>query len=432
MFCEQCGKQIKDESAFCGYCGTPVKMKPAGKAQQPMQSQQPAQSYQSMQSQQPAQSKRQTHGGAPAFKKESGRKRIFIGAAAGLLIGIAAALIAVFVPPIRERIWGSDQTGYVADADAASFGVNMADGSSEGTDMTGPAGFSGEGDAAQGDTLTDEQREELERIDALAAQAADYLAQAEVLQQYDEFAAAHSLSDFLAERVRNLFSDYQEKFLEHIAMLEGQEVSTILYIQMKADYTEALDLAAKLSEIGMTVDAAQIEENHAALPQTYKERYIQAFTEIAGRTQAENGVVSRSALWALMEGVEELEFYVSGDPEDILSRCYMAAYVLHMDSELEALNDDILAYQMVCEAMEAADYNPLLIYYYHALRSGNEMITELRDEVSLIMANYGYDFFSRDAIGMRNFVYEFSIDGSEQAVSCRSEIRECMRTQFSE
>lgn len=392
MFCELCGKQIKDGAAFCNFCGAPVRVRADRQIQEVT----------------PPKSKR--------------KKGVLIGAAAGLLIGIVATLVIVYVPAIRNRIWGTDfvKNDETGNEDPASvyFSGNIAD-ESDSADN---------GEEIESNALADGVQEELEAIDALAAQAADYFALWEVLQQYADFAETHSNPDFVSERVQNVFADYQRKFLEHIELLEGQGVSSGLYLQMNMDFNDALELAARLSELGMSVDTAQIEEKYTVLPQTYKERYISTFVELAEQSRNENGVVSRSALWSLMEGVDQLEFYDRENPEDPLRRCYTAAFVLQIDSEMDVLSD-LQANIRIYEVMEEADYSPLLIYYL-AERSQDAEAMEWRNHVQAVMENHGYDFFARDIIGMRNFIYEFSMDGSEQAVACRSEIREYMREYF--
>ncbi len=444
MFCEQCGKQIKDDSAFCGFCGTQVRAKSAEQGEttgSAGMARQDAEKTPLMQARSPKSGGMRDAGKAVVKPQEKKRKKkgIFIGAAAGLLIGIAAALVVVYVSPIRDWVWGTD-----ADADSSSDGETMADSgassdggeptdsgeSLSGEDRSDSDGSAGDEEMTENGGLADEEKEELEAIDALAAQAADYLAMQEVLEQYADFAEAYSFADSVSEQVKNLFPEYQSAFLEHIEMLEGQDVSAGLYLQMEADFTGALELSARLSELGIAVDTAQIEEKYTVLPQTYRERYISAFIEAAEQTRNENGVVSRSALWSLMDGADQLDFYDQEDFEDSFKRCYTAAFVLQIDSEMESLSD-FQAGVRIYEVMADADYSPLLIYYL-AERTGDTEAIEWRNNVQAILESYGYDFFARDIIGMRNFIYEFSMDGSEQAVSCRSEIREYMQNHFSE
>ncbi len=440
MFCEQCGKQIRDDSTFCGFCGTQVRVKPAGQEQttpgvgmtcretvgEPL-----------MQARSPKSAGMRNAAGAVVKPQEKKRKKkgIFIGAAAGLLIGIVAALIVVYVPPVRDRIWGAggfSDGEVMADSGASSDGGESADSgeSSDGENAADSDGAAGDEETTENGGLADEEKAELEAIDALAAQAADYLAMQEVLEKYADFAEAHSSADPVSDQVRNLFPEYQSAFLEHIEMLVGQDVSAGLYLQMEADFTGALELSARLAELGIAVDTAQIEEKYALLPQTYRERYISAFIEVAEQTRNENGVVSRSALWSLMDGADQLDFYDREDFEDSFRRCYTAAFVLQIDNEMESLSD-FQAGVRIYEVMADADYSPLLIYYL-AERTGDAEAIEWRGNVQAILESHGYDFFARDIIGMRNFIYEFSMDGSEQAVSCRSEIREYMREHFLE
>ncbi len=468
MFCEQCGKQIKDDSAFCGFCGTQVRAKSAEQGEttgSAGMARQDAEKTPLMQARSPKSGGMRNAGKAVVKPQEKKRKKkgIFIGAAAGLLIGIAAALVVVYVSPIRDWVWGTDADAdsssdgeTMADSGAASDGETMADSgaaldgetmadsgassdggeptdsgeSLSGEDRSDSDGSAGDEEMTENGGLADEEKEELEAIDALAAQAADYLAMQEVLEQYADFAEAYSFADSVSEQVKNLFPEYQSAFLEHIEMLEGQDVSAGLYLQMEADFTGALELSARLSELGIAVDTAQIEEKYAVLPQTYRERYISAFIEAAEETRNENGVVSRSALWSLMDGADQLDFYDQEDFEDSFKRCYTAAFVLQIDSEMESLSD-FQAGVRIYEVMADADYSPLLIYYL-AERTGDTEAIEWRNNVQAILESYGYDFFARDIIGMRNFIYEFGMDGSEQAVSCRSEIREYMQNHFSE
>lgn len=470
MFCEQCGKQIKDSSTFCGFCGSPVKIRPA--VQETTQSGQPVQrttmpeqqvqkTIPSVQAQktmrsgqseqkavqfgrpvqktttigQPVQVQAAVYNDMqmPQKKKGTRTKKVVIGGISGLVVGIAAALITVYVPPVRNLVWGTNSADESKEdqGDQENRGETTADVFSDesGASESGISeNAASESDAAERTVLTAEETEELEEIDALVEQAEDYAALGEALEQYCDFASEHSASGSVEERGRNVYEDYQSRFFAHLEMLDGQQVSPALYLQITSDFEWALELAAKLADLGVIVDTAQIQEKYEAFPQNYKERYISTYSEEALQTWNENGVVSRSSLWSVMEGADQVDFYDHENPDDPFVRCYTAALSLKVDSELEAL-DDTQANAMVYEVMGAVDYNPLMIYYL-AERGGDAAAIQWRDDVQAIMESHGYDFFSRDIIGMRNFVYEFSMDGSDQAVSCRREIREYMREHF--
>lgn len=85
MFCENCGKEIKDENKFCPYCGASVQ--PEQNSEQPEQSAQPEQN-----SEQPEQSAQPEQNSEQPKKKKTAAVIGIIAMAAVIIIGIIAAV----------------------------------------------------------------------------------------------------------------------------------------------------------------------------------------------------------------------------------------------------------------------------------------------------------------------------------------------------
>lgn len=275
------------------------------------------------------------------------------------------------------------------------------------------------------DILGNDAKEILKGIDDLAGNSNSYSDLQEVLEQYYAFAVEYNAADNIAEKVQNVFSYYEDDLMQYIALLDGQEVSSGLYEQMRIELSNALDLANKLVEINIPVNYTNIDIKYNSLPEDYKERYIQAYVKVADQTISENGVVSRGSLWAVMKNVDQLDFYDKDNVNDPLHVIYKAAYALHIDSEIESLDSADTVTEIISSLPEA-DYSPLLIYLLR-VRTGAEVAIEWENGVFNIMAAYGYNIYDMDIGTMRNFIYYFSVDDSDNAEACRKQVVDYMK-----
>lgn len=278
------------------------------------------------------------------------------------------------------------------------------------------------------DALGHEAMEILQSIDDSAGMYDSYTDLEEVLEQYYEFAAEYNAVGHISEKVQSVFNDYEYDLMQHIALLDGQEVSSGLYNQMRWDLSNALDLANKLTEMNVPIDYSNIETKYNSLPEDYKERYIQAYVKAADQTIDENGVVSRGSIWAVMNGVDELDFYDKENVNDPLHVIYTTAYALHIDAEIESL-DNVETAAVIINSLPDTDYSPLLLYLLQA-RTGADTVLEWENEVFDIMAECGYYIYGMDIGSMRNFVYYFSVDNSDSADACRRKIVDYMKNEL--
>lgn len=181
------------------------------------------------------------------------------------------------------------------------------------------------------------------------------------LNQYISIVQTYGTYDELTSQINDAYKGYVEAAIIQINRLYAQDVSAGIYEQIVSDATVALDLSAKIADVGLEVDSSSIEEIMADLPANYKERYILAINEL---TEAESW--SRSTAWSIMEDVPGLGLYDEFDLDDPLRLRY--AYSLAMytrkanaaDIESGSLSPRD-AGMKILDSIDEMDYNPVMI-----------------------------------------------------------------------
>ncbi|MCM1538607.1 MAG: protein kinase [bacterium] len=274
---------------------------------------------------------------------------------------------------------------------------------------------------------SEEMQRELEELTDRAEEAEqqkDPLTMAEMLSEYCEFAQEYQNADVVRERVQTYYTHYGEYLLAQHDVFYGMDVSVPLYIQMSGDLDTAIGITDQLNAIGISVDGTLFAERRTALTENYRIRLAEAFDAQANEDIAKNGVISRTTLWKLMEGIPDTDLMDPENPEDPIMRRYAAALALHVDSELDSL-DNTQAIIRIYDELENTDYNPLLVYYL-AYRYSDVRAVEWMNYVDEEVI---YGFSSLGAAEMKNLAVTLYTN-TEYAYS-RQLLRDYMDIHFS-
>ena len=267
----------------------------------------------------------------------------------------------------------------------------------------------------------------IELIDEQAAEDASYTNQKDVLEQYYAFAADYNAVKEVSEQVEECFGKYQTGIIEHVNMLDAQDVFPAMYIQMRSEIDTVIELAERFEEVGIELNYEETESRYSVLQVDYKQRLVDNFDSKAIETINNNGVISRSVLWAAMENADQTGLFDNTNPEDPLRLRYVAALTFHTDSELAGV-DPALDTSKIYEVLEATDYSPLLLYYL-SYNYGDDKAKEWYKEVNSIMASTVGDFDSLSINDKKNMIFYLNANGGDYATA-REQIREYMQQNF--
>lgn len=252
--------------------------------------------------------------------------------------------------------------------------------------------------------------------------------QKDALEQLISFVSDNNAAEYASEDIADIFDTYKTGVLDHIALLDSQNVLPAIYTQMNIELTEALDLASRIGEQDIEVDSDDLQSKSDTLKTDYKQRLIDNFDNEAQEEINTNGVISRSVLWAAMDGADQTGLYDEVDYSDPLRLRYILALTYHVDSELDSLGREEAAARLY-EVIGSADYNPLLLYYLGDL-NGDEYAEGFYRYASDILADNGYDFYNMTTNEKRNFMYYYYTDDSY--VGIRDELLTYMRDNFTQ
>ncbi len=266
-----------------------------------------------------------------------------------------------------------------------------------------------------------------EQVNAIRSTVTDYSDVEQMdsaLGRYLDIAVQYGNRDNLGEQVYDLFSHYEAAMAERINNCISQEPGAALYNQIAGDLDTSLGYVEQFHGCGIGVPSEKLESLNQSFRNSYKDRLIANFDYYAEMEISNNGVVSRSELWAKMQGINETGLYDRSDPEDPLRLRYEAALTLYTDSELEKMDDLGSRIANVYEVMvENEMYNPLLIYYL-AQEYGDPNAGPWYD--TYCSMDYYLDYMS-DA-EMKNFIYYYYTDPDYQWV--REAFREYMSNEL--
>ena len=374
VFCIKCGAKMQPGAKFCTKCGTPVdqNQKPAGASSVVASTAKaPATPVQSA----PVQNAPVQNAPAGEEKAKKGSKGIILIIVLAICALIVAILLALKATGVLSRITSgiSQSTEEAADNDN-----NEEDEETPGEDEEEP-----EEDPAVAEARRQEISDIMDEIDAAVEEGDkselitdDY---GTALDGYIKLASKYELADDVSKEAAEVFEKYALQVRNSIALLDGQHVSSGLYIQSREYYDEILGYADAMTNAGIKFDDCGIGAESDALIEVYRGKYIYAINEITSR---ENW--SRDEAWELMEDaasiVDENGDRILFNEDDLddpmrLRYIYSLAWKTRKDIETGIANGSMTyedALDRIDSVLRDTDYNLMLLHdgIYYSDKAG--------------------------------------------------------------
>lgn len=287
----------------------------------------------------------------------------------------------------------------------------------------------GQSEAEGTEATSEEGQEESEELDQSKKDIFEYLISSvsedtdideieRTLENVIAFAKENNAGEYVTSNISDVYDIYLSNITDSISNLESQDARPAVYLQMKMSLEDAIEVAEEMNAAGINVDYQSLQDKEAELA-NYKELLIKEFDKVADENISQNGSVSRSSMWSVMENCDKTDLFSKSDVEDELNIRYMIALALHVDNELEKMSEQE-AIKELKEKIKETDYNPLLVYYL-AENYGDKDAKECLNFINSVIP----EFAKGDIAQKRNFIYEFK-DNAE----ARKEIREYMQGHF--
>ncbi len=394
-FCIKCGAKMQPTARFCTKCGNPVDKshKPAGASSVVASTaKSPSGPVQNIPSQ--AVSEKDI-----AKKKNKEFILLILLVICALIVCILLALKASGVLSGRnhDTSQNTGSSGSASDADDAD--VNEEDDEEESED-----------DAEDEEARQQEIAAIMEEIDAAVSEGdtSEYISESykNALNGYVRLASDYDMADDISSDASEVFEKYALQVRNSVALLDGQKVSSGLYIQSRMYYDEIMGCADAMTDAGIKFDDCGITAESNALTETYRDKYIYAVNEITSR---ENW--SRDEAWNLMEDAACIldesgnrVLFAEDDPDDPmrLRYIYSLAWKTRKDIETGLANGELDypgALARIDEVLPETDYNLMLLYdgifysnmagidpspYSEAFESETAIIAE-HDQISVVL-----------------------------------------------
>lgn len=349
VFCIKCGAKMQPGAKFCTKCGTAVDQKQTAK--------EPAQAAQDA----PVQN-------APVSEekpKKSSKGLIIL-----IVLAICAIIVAILLALKAAGVFSGMGSGNTHDSEESI--------DNPGDETSDEEGDGEEGEEPEEDPEADEARRQeisdiMDEIYAAVEEGdkSEYITEdyGNALDGYITLAGKYGLADDVSKEAAEVFEKYAAQVRASIALLDGQKVSSGLYIQSRMDYDEILGYADAMTNAGIKFDDCGIPAEADALIDTYRDKYIFAINEITAR---ENW--SRDEAWELMEDAASITdengnriLFNEDDPDDPmrLRLIYSLAWKTRKDIETGIASGEMTyedALDRIDSVLKDTDYNLMLLH----------------------------------------------------------------------
>lgn len=217
------------------------------------------------------------------------------------------------------------------------------------------------------------------------------------LDGYTTLASEYDMAEEVSDDALDILDKYAWQVRYSVSLLDGQKVSSGLYIQSLTYYDNLVSYAKQLSDAGIDADVNKITAERDSLRDTYRTKYIEAINEISSR---ENW--SRDEAWELMADAASIlddngnpELFDEDDLDDPLRLRYIYSLAWATRKHLETgfADKSITAEEAldtIDELLPETDYNLQLLFdaIYYAEKAGVDA-TPYEEAFNTIMEKIG-------------------------------------------
>ena len=348
IFCKNCGTPLSANAKFCPKCGyTPDGKKPKKASEKPPKNKD---------------------------KNKDKKKK----SKAPLII----VIILVILLLLGGGFFALSKAGLLPDLPKLKIGdTSKKDDKKDGeTDANGEDGEDGENSEGGADGDSDDADAAAELEEKLAPIAEQVTAGKDKMSSNDYAGASTDLSealkayaalaeeceeedvtDTISPLADTAFGLYAQSILKQVEGWESQPPTAPLHKQIEITLEDASAFAAELQAAGLAVSTDALDENFAAFPGRYKEKYIKAFNDLVAEEQW-----SRTTAWMYMQDAASVGLVDKSNLDDPLTLRYAYALAWSTQKEVsegradESLTDEE-AIDAILVVIENADYNPVLM-----------------------------------------------------------------------
>lgn len=189
---------------------------------------------------------------------------------------------------------------------------------------------------------------------------------------------------------KDIYTIYHGKVMEYIDMIKGIESFNIDHYRecvIRYEELETWNAALKCGYEGELADSRELCKKE------YKNKYVKRFDDECMKTLNENGVISRTVAWGVLEGIENTDLYNAdseGDENyryDSLRLRYIIAKIYKIHKDIDAGIDVDTLINTVKDSMVECDYDPMLVYLLAI--NGYEPAEAWMEEIEYIISSYG-------------------------------------------
>ena len=360
VFCVKCGAKMQPGAKFCTKCGTAVdkNQKPAG-----------ASSVLASTAKEPAPSAQDAPVQNAPVSEEKPKK-----SSKGLIILIVLAICAIIVAILLALKAAGVFSGIGSgNAQNSEESIDNPDEETSDVDEEGEEDEEPEEDPEADEARRQEISDIMDEIYAAVEEGdkSEYITEdyGNALDGYITLAGMYGLADDVSKEAAEVFEKYAAQVRASIALLDGQKVSSGLYVQSRMYYDEILGYADAMTNAGIKFDDCGIPAEADTLVDTYRDKYIFAINEITAR---ENW--SRDEAWELMEDAASITddsgdriLFNEDDPDDPmrLRLIYSLAWKTRKDIETGIASGEMTyedALDRIDSVLKDTDYNLMLLH----------------------------------------------------------------------